>query len=468
MLDVTRTLAQFVVELDYDDIPPEVVQRAKTLMLDLVGIGIRARYDADSTMPMMRATEILGADGGTCGVFGDTRWFSPAAAALLNGALGHSLDFDDTHAASSVNPSTVVVPAVLAAAQLPGASGREALAAIVAGYEVICRLGQALGPDGAYERGHHPTATCGAFAATAAAGKVMGLSVEELENAFGIALSLTSGSIQFLENGAWTLRYQVGNAAKNGLVAASFAREGFIGASHPIEGRHGFLNSYAPAPMAEKAVHGLGEVWETMAIAVKAYPGCRFAHSAIDALIDLRREHDFDPGDIVSVAVGLSRKGHEMTGTPEAQKRTPDNIVDAQFSMHFLAAVALLEGHLLWDDFKTHLNDRVTEALMQRISVFHDARLAQSGKGRHGASISVALRDGTLLERFYELPKGEFGNFLTSVELRAKFRSLVAPCIGSAAEAALFDAVMNLEDESIDDIFYRTMPPAAVVLAGED
>ena len=468
MLDVTRTLARFVVNLDYDDIPPEVATRAKSLILDLVGIGLRARFDADSTLAMLRATEILGADGGTCGVFGDTRWFSPAAAAMLNGALGHSLDFDDTHGLASVNASTVVVPAALAAAQLPGASGRETITAIVAGYEVICRLGQALGPDGAYDRGHHPTATCGAFAATAAAGKVMGLSVEEMENAFGIALSQTSGSIQFLENGAWTLRYQVGNAAKNGLVAASFAREGFIGASHPIEGKHGFLNSYAPSPSPEKAILGLGEIWETMNIAVKAYPGCRFAHSGIDALIDLHREHEFEASDVVSVAVGLSRKGHEMTGTPESQKRTPDNIVDAQFSMHFLAAVALSEARVLWDDFKTHLNNRTTEALMQRISVFHDERLAPSGKGRHGASISVALRDGRMLEKFYEIPKGEFGNFLTSIELRSKFRSLVAPCIGTAAEAQLFETIMNLEDESVDEVFQRTMPPAAIVLAGED
>ncbi len=145
MMEITRQLAKFVAELDYEDIPVEVVDRAKLLVRDLIGIGVRARHEADSTLAMMRATEILGADGGSCGVFGDSRWFSPAAAALMNGALGHSLDFDDTHAAASVHPSAVVVPAALAAAQLPGANGREVIAAIIAGYEIICRLGQALG-----------------------------------------------------------------------------------------------------------------------------------------------------------------------------------------------------------------------------------------------------------------------------------------------------------------------------------
>ncbi|MEL0112041.1 MAG: MmgE/PrpD family protein, partial [Rickettsiales bacterium] len=157
MMEITRPLAKFVAELDYEDIPVEVVDRAKLLVRDLIGIGVRARHEADSTLAMMRATEILGADGGSCGVFGDSRWFSPASAALMNGALVHSLDFDDTHAAASVHPSAVVVPAALAAAQLPGANGREVIAAIIAGYEIICRLGQALGPDDHYERGYHPT-----------------------------------------------------------------------------------------------------------------------------------------------------------------------------------------------------------------------------------------------------------------------------------------------------------------------
>ena len=150
MLEVTRELARFVYGLKFENIPTEVIDRAKILMRDFIGIGIRARHEADSTLAMMKATEILGADGGTCGVFGDSRWFSPAAAALINGALGHSLDFDDTHAEASLHPSAVVIPAAFAAAQLPGASGKEVITAIVAGYEVVCRLGQAVGPDDHY------------------------------------------------------------------------------------------------------------------------------------------------------------------------------------------------------------------------------------------------------------------------------------------------------------------------------
>jgi len=435
MLEVTQQLAKFVADLRYEDIPPEVIDRAKLLMCDLVGIGVRARHEADSTLAMMRATEVLGADGGTCGVFGDSRWFSPAAAALMNGALGHSLDFDDTHADASVHPSAVVVPAALAAAQLPGASGRDVIVSVIAGYETICRLGQALGPDDHYERGYHPTATCGAFAAAVAASKVMGLNAKETESALGIALSQASGTMQFVENGAWTMRYQVGNAAKNGLVAASFAREGFVGATHPLEGRYGFLHAFAPSPDVRKAIAEIGTLWETMNIAVKPYPGCRLAHTAVDAIIDLKREHGFAAKDIVSVVIELPELAYDLTGAPELQKRTPENLVDAQFSIHFMSAVALT---------------------------------IDSDHSRYRTRVSIALSNRSSLTRTLELPKGEFGNFLTSLELRSKFRSLVAPCVGKEGEERLHRTIMNFENESVDDLFHRTVPANNFLLAGED
>lgn len=465
MLEVTRQLAKFVAELRYEDIPVEVVDRAKVLMCDLIGIGLRARHEADSTLAMMRATEVLGADGGTCGVFGDSRWFSPAAAALMNGALGHSLDFDDTHASASVHPSAIVIPAALAAAQLPGASGREVITSIVAGYEIICRLGQALGPDDHYDRGYHPTATCGAFAAAVAASKVMGLSQQEIESALGIALSQASGTMQFVENGAWTMRYQVGNAAKNGLVAASFAREGFVGASHPIEGRYGFLHAFAPSPDAQKAIDGIGDIWETMNIAVKPYPGCRFAHTAVDALIDLKRERQFTDAQVESIVIELPELAYNLTAAPETQKRTPENLVDAQFSVHFMVAIALHRGHVHWDDFSSGLNDGRISETMQRISAM---KRNDGAISRYGSNVSVVLKDGTQMTRSLDLPKGEFGNFLTSIELRAKFRSLVAPCVGSEGEDFLHRTIMNFESESVDDLFRRTMPATNFLLAGED
>src|SRR5690242_18705264 len=237
MAHETETLAAYVADLKFEDIPPEVLERAKVLTLDFLGSTIRARRDAESTPSLLKMLEALALDGkGEATVFGDTKTWTPAVAALLNGALGHSLDFDDTHADSSLHPSAPVVPAAFAVGELVGASGREVLTAIVAGYEVCCRLGQALDPTSHYGRGFHPTCTAGTFGAAAAAAKLFGLSKEQIVSAFGVSGSQAAGSLQFLINGAWNKRFQVGAAAMNGVIAATLARNDFAGAIQSVEG----------------------------------------------------------------------------------------------------------------------------------------------------------------------------------------------------------------------------------------
>ena len=173
MTEETATLAGYVAALKFEDIPRQVLERAKVLTLDLLGSAIRARREAESTPSLLKMLEALALDGkGEATVFGDSRTWTPAVAALLNGALGHSLDFDDTHADSSLHPSAPVVPAAFAVAELVGASGRDVLTAIVAGYEVCCRLGNALDPTSHYARGFHPTATAGTYGAAAAAARI--------------------------------------------------------------------------------------------------------------------------------------------------------------------------------------------------------------------------------------------------------------------------------------------------------
>ena len=189
MTGTTRRLAEFAAGIDYATLPPDVVERARMLLMDQVGISIRGRNDAGLSASMaaalrhlgLAAGSIGGADAGNIGtaagasVIGDAASYSPPAAALFNGNLGHSLDFDDTHASGSIHPSAPIVPAALAAAEMAGADGRAVVAAVVAGYEVQIRLSLALNPSEHYRRGFHPTATCGVFGAAAAAGRVLGL-----------------------------------------------------------------------------------------------------------------------------------------------------------------------------------------------------------------------------------------------------------------------------------------------------
>src|SRR6195952_4689159 len=246
MANETAKLAVYVADLKFDDIPHEVLERAKVLTLDFLGSAVRARQEAESTPSLLKMLEELALDGkGEATVFGDNRTWTPAVAALLNGALGHSLDFDDTHADSSLHASAPVVPAAFAVGEMVGASGREVLTAIVAGYEVCCRLGNALAPTSHYARGFPPTATAGTYGAAAAAAKLFGLSEQQIIYAFGVSGSQAAGSLQFLVNGAWNKRYQVSAAAMNGVMAATLARTDFVGATESIEGKHGLLVGYS-------------------------------------------------------------------------------------------------------------------------------------------------------------------------------------------------------------------------------
>jgi 2-methylcitrate dehydratase PrpD len=442
MSDETATLAGYVAGLQFEAIPGEVLQRAKILTLDFLGSTIRARRDAESTPSLLAMLQALGLDReGSSTVFGDARTWTPAVAALLNGALGHSLDFDDTHADSSLHPSAPVVPAAFAVGELLGSSGREVLTAIVAGYEVCCRLGNALDPTSHYQRGFHPTATAGTFGAAAAAAKLFGLSQQQIIAAFGVSGSQAAGSLQFLANGAWNKRYQVGAAAMNGVIAATLARNDFVGSSQAVEGKHGLLVGYTDDPHPDKAVAGLGSVYETMKIGTKPYPSCRYTHAALDALIAMRREHNLTPDGIRRVEIGLHRNGITLTGDA-ATKRHPASIVAGQFSMFFTGAVALDQGGFGWDDYQ-RLGDAAIDALADKFDVVQDDRLEIGRSHPFGARVSISTEDG-VHERLYPDPSGEPSSFPSDAAMAQKFLQLARPVLGARADP-FAEAMLSLE-----------------------
>ena len=442
MAQETATLAAYVADLKYDDIPPEVLDRAKVLTLDFLGSAIRARREAESTPSVVKMLAALKLDSaGEATVFGDSRTWTPAVAALLNGTMGHSLDFDDTHADSSLHPSAPVVPAAFAVGEMVGASGREVLTAIVAGYEVCCRLGNALDPSSHYARGFHPTATAGTYGAAAAAGKLFGLSEQQLIYAFGVSGSQAAGSLQFLVNGAWNKRYQVGASAMNGVIAATLAKNDFVGAIESVEGKHGLLVGYTDTPHREKAVAGLGTTYETMKIGVKPYPSCRYTHAAIDAIIALRREHNLTPDQVKRVEIGLHRNGITLTGDA-ATKRHPTSIVGGQFSMFFTGALALDQGRFGWDDY-TRLGDAAINNLANKFDVVQDDKLEIGRSHPFGARVTITTEDG-VHERLHDDPSGEPTSFPSAQAMSDKFITLARPVLSSRAQH-FADAILGLE-----------------------
>jgi 2-methylcitrate dehydratase PrpD len=466
MRPITKDFAAWAAGVDTAALPAPVVARTKALVLDLVGNIVRARHDAESTPALLAAVRALGLCGGTAAVFGDAARYTPAGAALMNGALAHSLDFDDTHAAGSLHPGAPVIPAALAAAEMTGASGAELIAGIVAGYEATNRLALALPAGDHYDRGFHPTATCGAFGGAVAAARVFGLDAKGVEDALGIALSEAAGSLQFLVNGAWTKRFQVGWSAMAGLAAATLAREGFRGAAEAIEGRHGFLSAYAPSPRPERVLEGLGAVFELMATAVKPYPSCRYGHAAIDAAIALRAEHGLAAEEITAVTVHLPAKGMLLIGEPAAKKAEPANVVDGQFSGPFVVAAALATGAMGWESYAL-LDDPAVRALARRVRCIQDPEIEAEFPANMSGRTTVETARGTFSAKVV-VPKGEPGNFMTEAELAAKFHGLADAILSPPKAAALAGAILSLETAAdVSSLTRLAGPVSAVRLAGE-
>jgi 2-methylcitrate dehydratase PrpD len=270
---------------------------------------------------------------------------------------------------------------------------------------------------------------------------LFGLSKDQIIAAFGVGGSQAAGSLQFLVNGAWNKRYQVGAAAMNGVIAATLARNDFVGATQSIEGKHGLLVGYSDNPHPEKVIADLGKLYETMKIGVKPYPSCRYTHAALDALIAMRREHNLTPDQIKRVEIGLHRNGITLTGDA-ATKRHPTSVVGGQFSMFFTGAVALDQGSFGWDDYD-RLGDAAVDALADKFDVVQDDRLEIGRKHPFGARVSITTDDG-VHERIHDDPSGEPNSFPDAQAMAQKFLTLARPVLNGRADQ-LADAILSLE-----------------------
>ena len=453
MTNVTEKMAEFCEKIKFEILPEEVVKRAKLLILDTVDIIIRARHDAESTKSLISAVNKLDLNNGNCQVFSDKSKYVPSAAALINGTLAHSLDFDDTHAEASLHSSAPILAAAFAAAQMKNCSGQELITACVLGYEIQIRLGLAGGSSAHYKRGFHPTATCGIFGAAAAAGYIVGLSKEQFISAFGIALSQSSGSMQFLNDGSWTKRSHVGQAAQNGLNAAILAGEGFKGPKEAFEGKWGYLNSFVSGGDLSKALEGLGEKFETLNLGVKPYPSCRYSHAAIDGLLELKKEINFDVNDLEDVDVGLSETALNIIGYPIEEKQNPENVVDGQFSMPFCAALVLRNGSFTWDDYKSNLkNDDVLD-LCKKVNVSPNKQAEECCPKYMSANVKIKV-SGKVYEKFVKIPKGDPENFMTDQEFEDKFDGLTNPYLSEGKSDELKKFMLRIDNaNSIKSLF---------------
>ncbi len=431
----TADFARFCATLCGEDLPAVVRERVRYLLLDhlAVTLGGSRLPSSLSAYEMLEAMGGVSAKGAT--VFGRGVRAEASWAALVNGIAAHGLEMDDVENRSSLHPGVVVFPAALALAEELGSRSADFYAAVVAGYEVTLRVGAALNPASAYERGFHPTAVCGAFGAAAASARLLGLSPEQITMALGIAGSMAAGSMAYLHDGAWTKRLHPGWACHAGITAARLAAASFTGPSAILEDRYGFLQAYSSNSDAGALQLPEGDDFAIMHVSIKPYGCCRYMHGPIDCLFEIKRKHAPDPAHIARISCGVLTGGRGLIADPIEQKQQPKNVVDAQFSMPFGAAIALITGKAGLTVFTGEwVQNRAVREPMQKVECYSSPELDDYYPEEWRAAATVQMDDGREFSASIRYPLGDPHNPLSWEQLEARFHELVAPVIEDEAK----------------------------------
>jgi len=409
-MEVTRTLARFVVNHRYADVPQKVRHEGARSFLNWVGCAVGASRHETVERALAALDEFSGPREAT--VLGRGDRLDIMLAALMNGMTSHTFDFDDTHLRTVIHPSGPVASAILALAERTPVKGDAFLHAFILGVEAECRIGNAVYPSH-YDVGWHITATAGVFGAAAAAGRLLGLNEQQMVWALGIAATQSSGLREMF--GSMVKPMHPGNAARNGLLAALLASKNFTSAEQGIEGRRGFANVLATARNYEKITGKLGETWEISVNTYKPYACGIVEHPAIDGCIQLRNEHTLKPENIESISLKVHPLVLELTG-----RKTPGSGLEGKFSVYHSSAVAVIYGAA----GEAQYSDEVVRD--GRVIALRDRVIAAVEPGIHEDQVRIAikLKGGKTLEKYVEHAVGSIDRPLSDGDLEAKFRGL--------------------------------------------
>ncbi|CAK4030977.1 Cis-aconitate decarboxylase [Lecanosticta acicola] len=449
----TKALAQFAATATTDQLTPELRNKVKEVLIDFIGVAAGALDNAESTDPIYKAIVALQGQGntGNSTVIGKGKpHMLPQYAALLNSAFAHSLDFDDTHAESTLHAGVTAISAALTQAELLSgeATSERFMLAICVGYETVCRIGRELGFE-SYHRGFHNTATAGVFGAVATIAVLKKLSAETVGMAFGLAGSRAAGSMQYLDNGSWNKRLHPGFAVHDAYMCVGLAEAGVVGATKIIEGEMGFLKAYSPREPKdlERLVRDLGHEWIWRTSSLKPFPACRMTHVFIEMAGNLQSSRAITPEDIQGIRVTMSPTNYLLVGKHTPNKVHPQTTVDAQFSVYFQVANALLYGANTGIQAYHKLNDPGIAALSDRIIVETDADMS----GFAGI-LAVGWTSGSMDKVQMEFPLGEVRHPFTRDKVDAKFRSLTVPVYGEQKANEVIRMIDDLEKHTVSDM----------------
>lgn len=435
--NLTEPLARFASALRYEDLPEAVVRQASRFFLDAVGCAIAAAREDERKAALARGIAGDFGASGASSIVGGGRTHA-ALAALANGMLVNATDNDDTHKRSLTHIGSVVAPAALAAVEARKGGGRDLVVALVAGYEVMARVGMAVMPT--HYRFWHSTATNGTFGAAAAAGRAMGLDPAAMRTALGFAGTQAAGLNTFFESGDDSKSLHPGKAAFNGVLSVQMAEMGVTSPPDILGHPKGYLAAYSLEPKPEVLSRGLGSEWTILENGFKYYPSILASHSPIGAALDIAGRHAPDPAAIAAVTVRTY-----ATVKSHFSSKLVDATMAARLSVPYCVAVALVDGEVTQRQFRAdRFRDPVVRGLMERVEIVADDALTGLYPEKFPAQVEVAMADGTVLAAEMYYPKGDPGNPLSDAELEAKFMGNAAGVLGEDGARTLSGLIGDL------------------------
>jgi 2-methylcitrate dehydratase PrpD len=424
-----RQLARFVVGLTLDAVPAPVVDQAALLALDTLGNGLAGARE-DFGRAVLAVAQRLGGTPESA-LLGTRARAASANAVLANATLAHGLDFDDTREDAIVHTGCVAMTTALAVGEAVGARGRAVLEGLVAGVEVMCRVGLAV-PGALHARHFHPTAIAGSFAAASAAGRLYRLTEDELVRAFGVCGSQAAGIIEYLADGSWTKRLHPGWAAHAGVVATLLARAGFTGPETVLEGEHGLYAAFAGAHdpgRLQALLDSLGRVWELEQLTLKPYPCGSIAQPYMDCALRLREQQAIRAEEVAAVRCRTAVGPLPRLWEPLAAKHRPPNGYAAKFSLPYLVAVILVKGRAGLAEFTDEaVRDPHVLEVARRITYELDPTIDYPRQ--FVGDVEITMKSGRVVRERRDRPRGGPDAPLTRQEVQAKFvgnASLVLP-----------------------------------------
>lgn len=448
METISSVYSDFTVNTRFEELQGEVVSQAKKLFLDLIGVAL-AGYKL-MEFPRLMVDYMASLEGSPEATIIQTKRKFPAInAALANAACAHGIDMDDGHRFAALHPGTVIIPAAIAAAELSGASTRELIAGIVAGYEVMIRIGMAITPS-SLNRGFHITGITGPFGATAAAANIMGLSHEETVGAFGLAGLQSCGLIQVNHEieGAKVKPINPARAATSGLWSCILAQKGARGPLSIFEGEDGFLKAVTDEVKRDLFARDLGRDFEILNVYLKLYAACRHAHAPIDAALKAFSNSQIDTSEITKILVETYPAAIRLAGMTNA--RTPSA---GRFSIPFSVALALIKQDAGADKYSDeNVQDQNIQSLAGKVHLSMSDKWEKLYPEKRGATLTISDAHNRTWSAEVDLAKGEPENPASWEDIYQKFRGNVTMLIPEKDAKELEDAIINLENTSLDRI----------------